>query len=555
MRRKPVYNHRGFSELADKYYREILVNNPIMATWIGEHSYDSLFPETGAEAVEKNIELFKKMRSDFDSLPFNELSLDERIDCETVTHFAGKQLFIDEDLKRWKMGRDLAMNIGDSLFLLFVRDFAPLSERVKSMTARLRSVPAYLMSGKSLFQRVPALWGEMFLESARNLPAFIDTLEKSLRGHVSDSVMTEYVNASNTAKKAIGDFTIWLKNAIMPKTDTSWAMGEGAFNAYLTASRLGLNKNEVLEIGQAVIQKANEQLELLSHKILGQSTGKSDGALSEVIKRIRNKTPATFDQALKAYIEAVKNSRKFVKDSGFATMPDKEDIQILETPEFMSHVIPFSAYIGPEKASNNQVGTYLLTRKNATSRYCYAEITNNAIHEIYPGHHLQITCQNQHPGKMRYFSECLEITEGWGHYCEEATRKMGLEVSDECLFARASDALFYATRLMIDVKTQTREWSFEKALGYMIDRCNIDRNSAITELKRYSQSPGAQISNTAGKYLLTELKSNLKNQFGNDLTDRDFHDLVIYEGSLPIKVASKYFPELIKQNLKQKNGF
>ena len=152
MLHQAVYQHQGFAGLADFYYRELVSRNPVTATWLGEHSFDGLLPETGAEGVERHLAFLREMRSTFSSLSDNELSVDERIDRESIVHFADQQIFKDDDLQLWKGGRDLAMTIGDALFLLFIRDFAPLSDRVQSMIMRLKAAPGPARSSRRAFR-------------------------------------------------------------------------------------------------------------------------------------------------------------------------------------------------------------------------------------------------------------------------------------------------------------------------------------------------------------------------------------------------------------------
>ncbi|MGM0598317.1 MAG: DUF885 family protein [Candidatus Rifleibacteriota bacterium] len=553
MRRNAVYKHKGFTKLADYYYREILSRNPVTATWLGEHSFDGFLPETGAEAIERNNSFLREMRNAFLSLPEGELSIDERLDRDIAVHFASTQLFLEEDLQRWKMGRDLAMNIGDSLFLLFTRDFAPLHDRAEKMILRLKSVPAYLMRSKTLFQNVPALWGEIFLESMTQLPGFIETVQQSISPRISPLLADEFEKAAASAKKAIAEFKNWFTHAIMPKAEHDWAMGENAFQAYLGIIKTGLNQSEILDIADKTAQQARIELELLTDEILGKSTGRAAGARKEALKRIRHHCPANFEVALATYRDAIKKCREFVKTSSFATLPENEELEIMETPDFMSHLIPFSAYIGPERHAKIQKGIYLLTRDKQgsnSSRYNYAEIANAALHEGYPGHHLQLTGQNLHPGKIRIFAESLEMIEGWAHYCEDQLKDKGFYKSKEEAFTHALDQLFNAARLKIDINLQCKTWNFDKAMQFLMEEAGIDKASASAELKRYSQSPGCQLSYIVGKELLNDLKHSMKNKLQNDFCEKDFHDLIVYEGSIPTFMARKYYPEILEQNRK-----
>ncbi|MEW6710420.1 MAG: DUF885 domain-containing protein, partial [Candidatus Riflebacteria bacterium] len=548
MRREAIYNHPGFARIADRYYSELLSRNPVTATWLGEHSFDGILPETGAEAVERNISFLREMRDSFSTLPETGLSIDERLDRDIAIHFAESQIFADEDMQRWKMGRDLAMNIGDSLFLLFSRDFAALHDRVEAMILRLKAVPMFLAGGKTLFQKVPALWGEIYLESLYKLPGFIDSIEKSIGSKISPILLSQFTLAAQSAKKAIVEFRNWLTHAVMPKASHDWAMGETAFNAWISTRKTGLKTQEIIDLAERSAQQARIQLENLSRTILGQTTGSATGARNEALKRIRRHAPPNFDLALAAYREAVERCRSFILRNDFATLPENEELEIVETPEFMAHLIPFSAYISPERSSRVQKGTYLLTRDRSSSdssRYNYAEITNSVLHEGYPGHHLQLTGQNLHPGKMRIFADSNEMIEGWAHYCEDQLQNMGFYQSNEEIFAQALDQLFNAVRLKIDFNLQTKKWSFEQATGHLMQEIGLDRDSAGSEVRRYTQNPGAQIGYSVGRDLLLDLKQSLKNQFKGDFTDKCFHDLIIYEGSIPIHMARKYYPEFI----------
>lgn len=555
MYRSAIYKHLGFSEVSAKYFNLLLTMNPVSATWLGEHKYDGLLPESGAEAVDKEISFLRAMRDDFTALPERELSLDERLDREIAISFVNQQLFMKEDLQRWKLGKDLAMDIGDSIFLLFVRNFAPLHERVESMISRLQAASVYLMSGRTLFQNVPLLWGEIYLESANNLPSLLDTIENSIAMQVSESLVSKFRKESLNVKKALASYSNWLKQAIMPKANADWALGKPAFNALLSVRRLGLTESEILEIGNSSLRKAEDKVNYLSKKILGNSGRPDKTSQREAYDKIRTNAPNTFEHALEAYKDAVARSRHFIKQSKFATLPENESLQVIETPNFMSHVIPFAAYIGPERNDPNQNGIYLVTRsqqKSDLGRYNYAEISNCSIHEGYPGHHLQITGQNLHPSKIRIFSRSPELVEGWAHYCEESVKEYGFENSDENYFVQASDEIFRAARILIDINIHTKKWSFNDGLNFLMKKTQMDKSSAIAEMKRYTQTPGYQLSYLVGKYLIKEIKQDLKREFKSDYSDTKFHDLIIYEGSMPITLGKEYYPLILKSELKQK---
>jgi len=550
MRRQPVYKHAGFKKIAEHYYHELLRRNPIAATALGEHGYDGLLPEVGAEAVDREIAGLRDMRDSFQSLPERELSIDERLDRELALHMARMQLFMLEDVRRWRLGSDLAMMIGDALFMLFVRDFAPLPERVESMISRLRAVPAYLMSGRTLFQHVPPLWGSIFIESTEKLPELLAAIEGGLSGRLPTPVMQPFLHAANEARKALAEHAHWLRHAILPETSGDWAMEKGPFQALLCARQLGMNAGELLELGETSLRQAQTKADLHARAIIGSQHGTVAGTRQAALERVQAHAPATFELALASYRESVARSRAWVEMTGFATLPDGERLDIFETPSYMAHLIPFAAYMPPERTARPQKGIYLVTRHaGSQSTHSYADIANTSIHEGYPGHHLQLSGQNLHPGIWRGLADSIELMEGWAHYCEEAVLTSGLEAGNENRLVQSRDEAWRSARILIDINLHQKTWSYDQGLAFLMEHASMDRASAEAEMRRYTQTPGYPLSYMAGKHLLLDLRNSLQQRFGSDCSDREFHDLVIHEGSLPLFLAREFYPQLLQDKL------
>ncbi|HNV72401.1 MAG TPA: DUF885 family protein, partial [Candidatus Ozemobacteraceae bacterium] len=345
MRRNPQYRHTGYRQLEERYVSETLRRNPVAATWMGEHAYDDLLPDTGAEAVEREIAGMKEMRTLWEHLPERELSLDERLDRRLVLYQLQNDLFLQEDARRWRLGSDLARIIGDSLFPLFVRDFAPWHQRVERMVSRLKAAPAFLMAGRSLFQAVPPLFMKVYLESAQRLPDLVDAIAGSIAGRVPEFLIHEFRKASLEAKKALHGHVHWLEQAIAPKAAGDWALGPAAFQGLLTVRQLGLTPGDLRELGESTLQKCRSRMQALAKKMVGEPN--RDAAL----RRIQQNAPKSFAQALDVYRDATARCRAFIDLNGFATLPGEETLEIMETPSYMAHLIPFAAYISPERSA------------------------------------------------------------------------------------------------------------------------------------------------------------------------------------------------------------
>jgi uncharacterized protein (DUF885 family) len=547
MRRTHVYKNQACKNVMDHFYTSLLQRNPLTATWLGEHEYDGLLPEIGAEAVEKDIATLRGMKTAVEGLGEREMSLDERLDRQVVLTIIRRDLFLLEDAKRWKLGRDLAMDIGDALFALYVRDFAPLAQRVEAMISRLKAAPVYLQSGRNLFQSVPALWGEIFLESAEQLPELLTSIEAGIKGRIIQPLFQHFTLAATELKRALDQHIRWFKNAILPNAHGDWAMGTGPFQALMGLRNLGMSLPEMIDLGEQTLRSAHSRMETIAHQMTG-------GAhVREAAQKLKAKAPRDFALALATYQDAVARSRAFVELHDFATLPGEETLEIMETPGYLAHVIPFAAYIAPERHARPQKGIYLVTRppKGADlSRHCYADISNTSIHEGYPGHHLQLAGQNLHPSRVRLLAESIELIEGWAHYCEEEAKRRGFEDTDENRFAQASDESLRAARVLIDIHIHQKTWTFDQGLDCLLRHTDMDRASALAEMKRYTQFPGYQLSYLVGKHLLMQQKEDLKKAFGPDFSDKLFHNLVVYEGSIPLGLAREFYPAMMKEALR-----
>ncbi len=546
-----VYQHPGFAKVSAAYYDEAMRLNPVLATFMGEHAYDGLLPEVGVEAVEKQIQFCRASKAAFAGLPERELSLDERIDRAGIIHVLEMELFWQEDLKRWQHGQDLADLIGSSLFLLYARDYAPLYQRVESMILRLKSVPILLETGKSLYQRVPQLWAEIYIESARQLPGLFGVIGQGIKDQVPDFLATQFHQAANEAEQAIKHWRHWFEHAVAPKADADWALGTSAFQALLGLRRLGMGSSELRDLGQMYLGSVGERVTQLARKL------SPSGTRAEVDHRMKQKHPRNFDEVLDTYRDAVARCRAFVGQHEFASLPANESLEIIETPSYLSHLIPFAAYLPPDRKASRQQGVYMVTRGSdgdSLQRHHYAGIANTCVHEGYPGHHLQLASANLHPSRVRPFFDAVELIEGWAHYCEETMLEAGFEASDESRYAQAHDELFRAARILIDVNLHEKQWNFDVALRFLREQTDMDEDAARAEIRRYTQTPGYPLSYLVGKHLLFDLKKDLRRTFGGDLTDRRFHDLVIGEGSMPVFLAREAYPDLLRRELQARRA-
>jgi uncharacterized protein (DUF885 family) len=257
------------------------------------------------------------------------------------------------------------------------------------------------------------------------------------------------------------------------------------------------------------------------------------------VDRVKSKHPATFDEALAGYKDAMLRARAHIIEHDIATMPPGEQISVITTPEYLRSVIPFAAYFEPPKFDKHPSGIYIVTPSvgddpNAMREHNYASISNTSVHEAYPGHHLQLSAATRHPSLVRLLTDAPEFVEGWGMYSEQMMREQGFDAGPEFLLAMRTDAIWRACRIILDVRMHRGELTVDQATAFLIEHTAFEHANAQAEVFRYTYTPTYQLSYLLGKVLLLQLRSDEQARLGDKFSLKSFHDALMRNGSLPI---------------------
>jgi uncharacterized protein (DUF885 family) len=251
---------------------------------------------------------------------------------------------------------------------------------------------------------------------------------------------------------------------------------------------------------------------------------------------VRSQHAASFEAALAEYKDVIASARQFVLDAQLASIPGAEELRVEPTPGFLRPVIPFAAYEPPARFETHQLGIYLVTpQENDLSEHNHAAIVNTSAHEAYPGHHLQFASANQHPSLARLLSAeyATELVEGWAHYCEHLMYEQGFAAGPEVRFVQLNDLIWRACRIVLDVDLSRGRIGPEEAVAMLVDEVAMDPGAAASEVRRYTYTPGYQLSYLYGRHLLGKLREGRQRAEGKDFELRAFHDRLLYGGALP----------------------
>jgi uncharacterized protein (DUF885 family) len=313
------------------------------------------------------------------------------------------------------------------------------------------------------------------------------------------------------------------------------------FDKLMDMRELGMTTDEMLRFGHDILEESRMLQQELVH------THAPGMTIEQYKEKVENIGPASFEEALEKTREAVEKSRQFVIESKFATIPEKEKLLVMETPDFMKSLIPFGAYMPPGRFDKNQVGIYWLSPPStgkvssggALTNHHLGAILNTSIHEGYPGHHLQLVCANTNKSYSRYLTMGIEFIEGWAHYCEEMVALMGFSKEPEVMYERYNDMIWRAVRIIVDIKLSRGEMSFDEAVEYLHKETGFERSSCISEVERYTMTPGYQLSYLIGKKRILEILNSVMEKTGDSFDLKKFHNSMLYAGSLPVAIMEK----------------
>jgi uncharacterized protein (DUF885 family) len=214
-------------------------------------------------------------------------------------------------------------------------------------------------------------------------------------------------------------------------------------------------------------------------------------------------------------------------------------LEVIPTPSFLEPLVPFAAYEPPPVFGPDRVGHFYVSSRAGQGENhdpCRLEIGATALHEGYPGHHVQLLTAQDSPSLVRRIIATPVMVEGWALYCEELMAEQGFfEGVAEQLFQRLH-LLWRALRIVVDIGLHTRGLTPEQATDQMVEQLGMDRAKAALEVARYCAWPTYQLCYAVGRRELLRLRADVQQRDGSAFSLRGFHDDLLSYGGLPISL-------------------
>ncbi|MDG1723150.1 MAG: DUF885 domain-containing protein [Flavobacteriaceae bacterium] len=543
-------------DLMQTYHEETLKMNPLGATYQGDTRYNNYLPNyLSDDVMRKHKAFYKDILEELSNIDDKSLSEEDQLskeiliwECETSLmgmEFPRELLPIDQMWTLQLTIGQLATGTGAQPFKT-VEDYENWLSRVDDYVVWLSSAKTRMAEGieqgvvlpKSLIRKVvPQLASitqadlekNIFYTPARNFPAdFTEAQKEKLSKAYADMVTNKIITAYQSLLEFMGnEYLLAGRNS---SGFDAYSFGEDYYNyAIRLYTTTDMTADEIHQLGLSEVARLRSEMERIKNQV------GFEGDLNAFFDHVRTrKSLMPFDdpQQVIDNFNAIHDKMKAKVDALFELQP-KTAFEVRRVEAFREKSA--AAHYNSGSLDGTRPGVFYVPIPNVKEYNVFSD-EDLFLHEAIPGHHFQISLQQENTD-LPNFRKTLWYSsygEGWALYCESLGQELGLYDDPYQYFGMLSAEMHRAIRLVVDTGLHTKGWTREQAIAYSLANEAEPEYAITSEIERYMANPGQALSYKIGQLKLRELRAMAEEALGDGFDIRAFHRVVLESGCIPL---------------------
>ena len=540
----PAPGDATFRAAVDQFIESELRMFPERATQLGDHRFDNRIDDLSARGLAEVIEHATDWKAKLSGFNSNALSPANRADRDWLVAGCDAELLETQELRTYQ--RDPGMYLPTSaVYSLIKRNFAPLENRMESVTERERAALKnfdYAHANLRL-ERVAQVTTDINLDQ---MPATVAFFEKAVPEAFREVPDGRYKSAFQVANRqiveALKKYGEWLKNDLRPQAAGNYAIGAEAYRRMLADSDMvDIPLDRLEAVGVAELARLQEQFRQTAEELDPKASP------AEAAAALAKQHPPP-DQVIAQVNNGLAALRTYVVEHHIATIPSEVPPIVAETPPFM-RATTFASMDSPGPLEKSTEAYFYVTLPDPSwpaqkteqllAFYAPPTISDTSVHEVYPGHYVQFLNNRLNPDPVRTIYHSGSNSEGWALYCEQMMLDEGLHGGDpRYRLAQLQMALMRACRYLVGIRMHTRGMSVDEAAEFFEKNSYQTPHNARVEALRGTDDPG-YLRYQLGKLMILKLRGDLKKREGASFDLGRFHNEYLRQGAVPVPLIRR----------------